>query len=163
MKADGYSLLEALFVLAIAGIVIGMSAPFLVKYRDSSDFEAAAEKVVAQIRRTKMLAVSRGEIYTVCVPLGNANRGNSWRFFTVKKEENECGKNGGTVMENIIPYRVFQKNGKTEIKKIRFHPRGTSVNKSFCIENKNGGRWKKITVSGFARITVTSHSENPCD
>ena len=163
MKADGYSLLEMLFVLAIAAAVIGASAPFIIQYGEKSRFEASAEKIVSQIRRAKLLSIIKGKAHTVCVPLGEANEGNLWRFFTIEDSGKKCGVQGEQIiLESIIPYRVFQKSGKSEIKKIIFHPRGTSTNKSFCIENGKGSRWKKITVSSFARITATSDTENLC-
>ncbi len=165
MKPNGYSLLEMLFVLAIAAATIGVSVPFLIKYRENSDFESAAGKVVVQMRRTKMLAVTKGETYAVCVPPKEPNSGNSWRFFTIRKLKGKtCADHKGkAVTENIVPYRVVQSGKKTETKAVSFLPRGTSTSKSFCIGNKRGDRWKKITVSAFARITVTSHRENPCD
>ncbi|QMU55936.1 MAG: hypothetical protein GKS04_01865 [Candidatus Mycalebacterium zealandia] len=111
-----------------------------------------------------MLAITRHEPYAVCIPLGEANKANEWKLFTIKGGEN-CEPSGATkpIIENAIPYKVFQKGGKTEIRKIVFRPRGTSSNKSFCIESKNRNRWKTITISSFARITVTSNSENPCN
>lgn len=142
MKNGGYSLVELLFVLAIAAAAIGSSVPFLVQYTGKARFESAAQKVATHIRRTKMLAVTGHEPHAVCVPLGKANGENAWRFFTVKRGEN-CDTAGAAIIETSIPYRVFQKSGKTEIKKIVFKPRGTSSNKSFCIESKNGNLWKK--------------------
>lgn len=161
-KAPGYSLFEMLLVLALAAGAVGVSAPFLIQYAENSKFESAARRVVFQMRRTKMLAITKGKSHAVCVPMGEANWNNKWRFFTVTDEEN-CGATGKKIIDNTIDYEVFQKNGKTEVRKIRFHQRGTSTNKSFCIRNKRGTGWKKITVSNFARITVTTASENPCD
>ncbi len=164
IKANGYSLIEMLFVVAIAAAAIGVSAPFLVKYRENSDFESAAEKIIFQVRRTKTLAVMKGKTHIICVPLGETNSENAWKFFTTKNTDKTCKENDRKIiMENTIPYRTFQRGGGTEIKKLSFRPRGTSTNKSFCIENKNGNRWKKITVSNFARITVTTHTGNPCN
>ncbi len=163
MKNHGYSLLEMLFVLALAAAAIVSSVPFLVQYAENSQFESAAQKVVSQVRRTKMLAVTKKKTHTICVPLGEANDGNLWKFFTLESGRDKCDAPGTKIIEDAIPYKIFQKSGKTEIKKIVFTPRGTSTNKSFCIENKRGGGWKKITISNFARITVISDSANPCD
>lgn len=164
MSANGYSLLEMLFVLAIAATAVGVSVPFLAEYRAGSDFESAAAKVVSQIRRTKMLAVTSGEGHSVCVPVGKPNSGDLWRFFTIRRAGESCGGfRGKPVMETAVSHRVFRKGGRTGLETVTFLPRGTSTNRSFCIESRSGGRWKKITVSNFARITVTSHAENPCD
>ncbi|WP_462137538.1 GspH/FimT family pseudopilin [Candidatus Mycalebacterium sp.] len=164
MKNGGYSLVELIFVLAIAAVVVGLSLPFLVQYAEKSRFESAVQKVETHIRRTKMLAITSHEPYAICVPLGKKTRGNRWRFLTVKGGEN-CDPAGtaAEVIESAIPYRVFQKSGKIEIRKIIFTPVGTSGNKSFCIESKNRDYWKKITISNFAVIAVTSNSENPCN
>lgn len=163
MKRErGYSLFEMLLVLALAAGAVGVSVPFLIRHAENSKFESAARRVVFQMRRTKMLAVTKGKSHAVCVPMGEANRENRWRFFTVA-EEGDCGAADKAIIDTAIDYEVFQKSGKTEVRKIWFHRRGTSTNKSFCIRNKQGTRWKKITVSNFARITVTPASENPCD
>ncbi len=163
MKTGGYSLFEMLFVLAIAATAVGVSVPFIIQYGEKSRFESSVEKVVSQIRRAKLLAINKGKIYAVCIPLGEANEGEMWKFITIESTGRECGtQKGQVIVESVISYKVFQKSGKNEIKKIFFHPLGTSTNKSFCIENGKGSRWNKITVSSFARITTAYGIENPC-
>lgn len=158
----GYSLFEMLLVLALAAGAVGVSAPFLVQYAENSKFESAARRVVFQMRRTKMLAIAKGKSHAVCVPMGEPNWNNRWRFLTVA-DGGDCGGAGENLIDTVIDYRVFQKSGKTEVREIWFHRRGTSTNKSFCLRNRRGTRWKKITVSNFARITAEKAFENPCD
>ena len=161
-RTHGYSLFELLIVLTLAAAIVVTSVPFLIQYAENSRFENAARRVVFHIRRTKMLAITKGESYAVCVPLGDANWKTQWRFFTVKNTET-CEIKNEKLIDTAISYEVFQKSGETEMEKISFHGRGTSRNKSFCIKNKTGTKWKKITVSNFARITTQSDEENPCD
>lgn len=161
-KTGGFSLFELILALALGAAAVAVSAPFLVQYEKNRRFESAAQRVAFQIRQTKMLAATKGESHAVCVPLGEANRGNLWRFLTIKNSGGNCADTRG-VIETEIPYRVFQKNGKTEIKKIIFHARGTSTNKSFCVEGARGVKRKKITISNFSRVTVASGATEKCE
>ncbi len=61
----GFSLAELLVVLAVVGILAGMTVPFFITYYQSAALKAAAEELVTFLNQGRQIAIKENQ--TVCV------------------------------------------------------------------------------------------------
>jgi prepilin-type N-terminal cleavage/methylation domain-containing protein len=64
---QGFSLLELVLVLAVAGLLFGIAVPRLSEAVDHIEVGSAANHIVAAHQRARMLAVTRGQVLVLSI------------------------------------------------------------------------------------------------
>lgn len=72
LGARGFSLIELVVVVAIAGVIMAVSTPVLISYWRTSTLRAGAEEMTAVLNNARQLAIK--ENTTVCVRRQGTNR-----------------------------------------------------------------------------------------
>ena len=67
MREKGFTLLEALVVLALLGILLGVAAPHMSSWRQQHQMQAQAEQLQASLMLARSEAVRRQRRVTLCV------------------------------------------------------------------------------------------------
>lgn len=67
MQERGFTLLEALVVLALLGILLGVAAPHMTSWRQQHQMQAQAEQLQASLMLARSEAVRRQRRVTLCV------------------------------------------------------------------------------------------------
>jgi len=75
-KRSGFSLLEAVLTMAIAGLVLGMAVPALGRWRDRAALQSAAARLVREVRSLRLRALAHGFSYAMVF----ARQGAQWRY-----------------------------------------------------------------------------------
>src|SRR5439155_21473695 len=70
MNARGFTLVELVVILAIAGVLAALAAPTLSSYARTSALQAAARELATSINLGRQIAISRNT--TVCVEVATA-------------------------------------------------------------------------------------------
>lgn len=58
----GFSLVELMVVIAVVGIIAGISAPPIFRYMDSNRLQTNADRLVADLQYARSLSISQGAI-----------------------------------------------------------------------------------------------------
>lgn len=75
----GFTLIELVVVMSIAGVLAAIATYGFVNWRYTSEEQGSAQTLVSQLRSTAEVAISEGRTY--CVDLDAANRSYSvWRY-----------------------------------------------------------------------------------
>jgi prepilin-type N-terminal cleavage/methylation domain-containing protein len=107
----GFSLVELVLVLAVAGLLFGIALPRLAGALNQIEVASAANHVLAAHRRARMLAVLRGQVLVLTVDsTGSAIRvrGNSGAIWV---EEGPSGS--GVLLEGSARQFTFSPEGLT--------------------------------------------------
>lgn len=59
---QGFSLIELMVVIAIVGVIAGISAPPIFRYVNSNRLQTHADRLAADLQYARSLSISRGEI-----------------------------------------------------------------------------------------------------
>lgn len=124
IKSNGLTLVELLIVIVLVAILGIMAQPTYTRVMAKTDFRNAVEKMAAQIRYTKNMAISdRGTAYTMEFDVD----GNSYSVKSVAKDGSTSVKYWYLADDNARANPKIKKvtiEFTTEPNTIRFFPRG---------------------------------------
>jgi type IV fimbrial biogenesis protein FimT len=83
-RADGFTLLELLTVLAIAAILLALAAPALSQQRATSAVQVAASQILAALHLARRTALAQGQSVTACPSANGVDcgfGGREWLLF----------------------------------------------------------------------------------
>lgn len=86
MKARGFTLLEAVFVLAVLGVVLGVAVPSYAAYLARQQLRHTAELLELDLRRARTLSVEEGRAIFV-----SFNSGTDWCWGLSHQQPCNCG------------------------------------------------------------------------
>lgn len=109
MKQSGYTLIEVLVVIAILGILMGLSSWGLMGYLAKSRARETAEATAASLREAVNTALSRSEGITV-KPTAD-NKGMNWKNGSGAVNINAVLPNDGVIM-GIVPAEDIKITGR---------------------------------------------------
>ena len=145
----GYTLIELIIVLAIIGTVVSISAPFVSGFLFRTNLESSAEDIVSTLRWARRLAITKRKEYRV---IFNPQRGMYW---LEDKEGNITGERH-SLQENIVfadpeLNKMQEEDGIVEFDHpddsgISFYPQGTAESGSIYLKEKEGERWRTVTM-----------------
>jgi len=124
---SGFTLLEIMVVLAIAGLVLGVSGPMALKLYESTQYRSAVKDVMTSLTAARYSAISSGRYVDVVT--------------TPESRTIKAGKKEVTLTDNVNLSVTSAQSLNQLIDGagvIRFFPDGTSTGGSILLEHKNG-------------------------
>lgn len=124
---SGFTLLEIMVVLAIAGLVLGVSGPMALKLYESTQYRSAVKDVMTSLTAARYSAISSGRYVDVVT--------------TPELRTIKAGKKEVTLTDNVNLSVTSAQSLNQLIDGagvIRFFPDGTSTGGSILLEHKNG-------------------------
>ncbi len=124
---SGFTLLEIMVVLAIAGLVLGVSGPMALKLYESTQYRSAVKDVMTSLTAARYSAISSGRYVDVVT--------------TPELRTIKAGKKEVTLTDNVNLSVTSAQSLNQMIEGagvIRFFPDGTSTGGSILLEHKNG-------------------------
>lgn len=126
-RQSGFTLLEIMVVLAIAGLVLGVSGPMALKLYESTQYRSAVKDVMTSLTAARYSAISSGRYVDVVT--------------TPELRTIKAGKKEVTLTDNVNLSVTSAQSLNQLIDGagvIRFFPDGTSTGGSILLEHKNG-------------------------
>lgn len=148
----GLTLIELMVVMAIASVLMGIGGMGFVNWRNTSQHQGSADRVVSEFRRASVLAVSEGR--THCVELRSSQRDTQlWRY--------TCGT--GTALGDRAPVQGdhpgFTLSGvptatastpcPASSKCVYFYPRGTATPATVVVTSTKRSKTYSVRVEGL--------------
>ncbi len=150
-KNSGFTLVEALIVIALIAVVSALAAPSIIKWRRAARLRGAVENLKGDLELAKLKAIQ--ESGTVSV-IFSADR---YQVFVDNNKDWSPDTTESMLRQRSLPPGVSIDLDQTSFGSMddqtRFYARGTSVNGSVYLVNKDGNQ-KKITVSELGRIII---------
>jgi type IV fimbrial biogenesis protein FimT len=155
---SGFSLIELVMVMSVAGILASISLFSFAHWRNTSQQQGSAQQLVSQLRNTAELALSEGR--THCVDLDPAGRTYSvWRY--------ACGT-GGTQLTGSLKTQTSRVTFSATLTPpllspaptcptshtcLYFYPRGTAIAATIAVASSARSKVYTIHVEGLtARV-----------
>ncbi len=88
-RANGFSLIELVVALVVAGIVLAVALPAFGNYRNSMALKQANAQVLQDVRRARQLAITRRA--PVIMTFGNPPGIGNIRYYTIHVDSNADG------------------------------------------------------------------------
>lgn len=163
VKKNGFTLIEALVVLAMAAIMLAIALPSVFKWREQAAFKEAARQVVTAMREARSLAVAQQWEYRVDFDVDGG------RYQITRGDRANGSANWDTVVTPWTPFHasVTLRSGSTctslSDTSLRFSPDGTAgcfgapcwdANRFLCVLD---GAQKKFLIS--VTSPATGHTE----
>lgn len=164
MKGNGFSLIDLIVSLAIAGILFGAGLPSFYSLLERHNTTLAINKMVGAINYTRINAVTSGNTVTLCPRTEVLDCGKDWSLGAIVfRDLNSNGKIDGN--ETVL--RVFDKF-KTQSKAtwvsfgsnnyLRFRADGTTIGQNgsftYCPPNKNEKFAHQIIINRTGRVRL---------
>ena len=162
----GFTLIEIIVVLAIAGIVLGISFPFFARFAKGSKLRNAATNISTVLRTARSYAITKRKNYLVIIN----DEATSNLYYAVKIYQNEEGTIDrwhklpqGIVIDQTnsnfdvqsVPF-PYDSDSETDKPVVEFKPTGGATeNGSIYIKDTedNYKRIKIINTTGRVRVT----------
>lgn len=126
-RQTGFTLLEIMVVLAIAGLVLGVSGPMALKLYESTQYRSAVKDVMTSLTAARYSAISSGRYVDVIT---------TPELRTIKAGKKEV------ILTDNVNLSVTSAQSLNQLIDgagvIRFFPDGTSTGGSILLEHKNG-------------------------
>lgn len=106
MRIQGYSLVELLTVLAIAGVLVGLAAPTWQRRIATAAVEAAADQTLVALALARRTALATGRATTLCLSADLARcslAGREWMLFSNDAGGAEARREPGEALLRRIP------------------------------------------------------------
>jgi len=126
-RQSGFTLLEIMVVLAIAGLVLGVSGPMALKLYESTQYRSAVKDVVTSLTAARYSAISSGQ-YVDVITTPEAR--------TIRAGKKEVSLSDSVKLSVTSAQSLNQAVDGAGV--IRFFPDGTSTGGSISLEHKNG-------------------------
>ncbi len=126
-RGRGFSLIELLVVLAIAGTLLAVAPAALHRYKQSADYRDTVRTMAAGLAAARHAAVSTGRPVAFNVDLAA-------RRYGVEGQPVRALPEG-----LIVRATVAEKEFANEVARIRFFPGGNATGGSLEIERESGG------------------------
>ena len=133
-KRTGFTLVEAMIVIVLVGLLIVMVGPPMYGYLQANRLQTGADRLVTDLQYTRSQAITRGQIlqistttagYTITEPASG----------TVLRQQ---------TLDNGITLALAQQ--------ANFFPWGMADNTSFNISNSTGGRQIDLLPTGIVEV-----------
>ncbi len=98
-KADGFTLLEVLVVMAIAGTMIAIAIPALISSSKNADLKSAAQEMYGQFQRAKIEAIKRNQ--PVAIVFDTSGPVHQYQVFVDSVTDNKTLDAGETLLAEI--------------------------------------------------------------
>lgn len=142
----GFTLVEVMVVLAIAGLTAAVVAPRLEALLEPGP-RAAAEELADAYRRARELATSRATLATVTVD----PRSGAWRLFEGATGRDGSAVAGGNLLTDRADTRITGTGGRTAV--VRFDARGRARGPDLVLHTGTGSHRVHVdTWTGSIRI-----------
>lgn len=159
-NTKGFSLIELLVVVALAGILAAIAFPSFTQWRQNMEYREAARDVVSVLRDARSRAISTNREHRV--EFDAVNRQYKMRRGNLAANSNwDVAEVVSVVVKNwvILPVGVNMMytatcNSNVDID-IEFNPNGTSGTGTICIRDSNNTTRFSITVASTGRVRVS--------
>lgn len=152
MKNKGFTLVELILVLAIAGIMLSIAIPNLIKYRKDYIFNDYASQMEYLVKYGKIYAMEKTTNVAVCISSNNLltlqNIGTSRSFTLACNASNECTGNNPTTPCIIKTMRIPSSDNYITLagSGASFDPRGLAILTGYvCVAYD--GKHRKICIN----------------
>jgi type IV fimbrial biogenesis protein FimT len=132
-RSDGFTLIEVLTSIVIAGILIAIALPAFSKLLPSIRLSSAARQIATDLQLAKMRAISRHTSQTVTFTVSSA----SYTFGTDTRSLSTLYP--GTSISSVSANPTFTTTGTAN---------------AVTITISNNGKTKQIAVTAIGRVTV---------
>ena len=151
---NGFTIVEALVVIALVAVVAALAAPNIVKWRRAAQLRGAAENLKGDLELAKLKAIQESGTVSVLFSAGD------YRMFMDNNRDGIPDPTGNsTFRQRSLPPGVTIDLEQTAFgspsDNARFYAGGTARPGHVQLVNGDGDQ-KKVTVSNFGRITVES-------
>ena len=148
---SGFTLFEALIVIALIAVVSAVAAPNIIKWRRAARLRGAAENLKGDLELAKLKAIRESGAVSVVFFTDR------YRVFVDNDQDWNPDTSDSMMRERSLPPGVGIDLDQTSFgsmgDKTRFYARGTTSNGSVRMVNGDGDQ-KKITVSELGRIVI---------
>jgi len=140
----GYSLIELIATVAIAGILAAIAVPSWNRLVPSYELDSSARQVHSELYTIKMRAVAENAGFQLVYAAGAAS-------YSIKRES-------AVLMTKPLPVSVVVTNAGA----ISFSPRGTASANRIRLRS-SGGMCKQVVVSATGRVRICKPSDCSAD
>ena len=152
-NSKGFTLLEALVVIALIAFVSAVAAPSLLKWRRAARLRGAAENLKGDLELAKLKAIQENGTVSVIFSA------DGYQMFVDNNKDWSPDTTDSMLRQRSLPPGVNIELDQTSFgsmdDKARFYGRGTASNGHVLLVNGDGDQ-KKVTVSELGRIIIES-------
>jgi type IV fimbrial biogenesis protein FimT len=144
-RQAGFTLIEAMVVIAIIGIISLAAVVNMIGWRTERQMQGAARGFLADMQRARITAIREGEAVSV---LMNPGAGGSYQVFLDTNEDYILDA-GETQITNVtIPVAITMQNVTFPTNRTQFNSRGMAANAGRC----------QFTTADGDNLTVEANS-----
>ncbi len=155
-SAAGFSLIEAIVVIAIIGICSAIAIPFFLSWRTNYQLQASTKEVYSSIQKARMKAIKNNEDWAMKVPDQK-----SCDFYSSDGGDGTWNDGNETIAFSIDfssrPGTILFDTGSTAL--IEFRADGTCIPGNLYITNSQNSRYYRIQVSPAGGITMNMKTD----
>ncbi len=145
--SKGFTIIEAITVIAIMAILTGIALPPYIEWRRSVQYQASARSILLVFREARTRAIASN--YEHRVEFENANK----RFRITRGNRASSSSDWSTVVSSwyVLPQEVYM---HANVTKIHLNPMGTANAGTVAIQDENGQIKCQVRIlsTGRARI-----------
>lgn len=172
LKNSGFSLVELVFTVAVAAILLGLAMPSLREFNQNSNAASQSNQMVGDMGLARMEAVKNGS--TVRVSAVGGVWENGWVVATDRDRNGALNgpdkvlKETGAAIEGF-DWVVSTDDGSTAVTNVFFDSNGylTQTNKALMFQlltpDRSPQKCKRVAVSLSGRAESRKGKNNPCN
>ena len=154
-KENGFSLIEALVVLFVIGIITGVTLPYFFGFYSGAELKTAGRRVASVLRAAKSYADAKDLDYQVVFSIsGGGNQLTMTTFEDPDGSNDQVGKPEKIELSKSVQFTVSFSGSSSD--RVTFYSNGTANNGTVTINNTDKGKKVEVTVNQYTGAVKVS-------
>lgn len=170
VKQKGFTLVEAIITLAIAGILAAMATPSFINLLNKRRISASANTIYSTLQEARSVAITEGTNVSGCLSndglscLDTVNRGNPAQFISYRGTTEPTANTWAALGIRATPLSTqagdigLNKSNSGPAEVIQFQSDGitlgSSQNGTFTLSGTNTAMKKEVVIARTGRVTI---------